>query len=161
MATHAITSTVLISEFAKSIAEKEGFFSDNKTIPSVSKRLKNPGNLRSWRDPQGNPYPVFNGLVEFPSVDIGWMALRAQCKINILKRSLTMSQFFGGKPGVYAGFSSRHGKNSAREYEQFVVAKLSSVFGFDVADRLSAPSGGKMISLSISRLIDDAEGDSR
>ena len=105
----------LIDRLSKAIGRKEDFFS-TKPVPTISQRLNNPGCLPHWKDPSGTPYPEVNGFVEFPEcqnsgcshpdhpAEQGWRALRAQCKINVLKRDLTFLQFFAGKPGLYKGF---------------------------------------------------------
>jgi hypothetical protein len=98
-----LTETELIDRFSKAIARTEGFY-DKKKIPTVAQRCNNPGNLTHWMDRAGRPMPTANGYVQFPSVEDGWRALRAQCKINIIKRKLTFFEFFAGKPGTYGGF---------------------------------------------------------
>lgn len=101
--------STIIETVAQAIGNEEGIY-DRKKVPSIPQRLNNPGCLRSWKAPTGTKnapvaYPTVNGYVEFPTVEIGWEALRTQCKINIVKRGLTFREFFGGKPKVYGGFS--------------------------------------------------------
>lgn len=126
-----MTISELIDAVAQAVGRKEGFF-DKKRMPTVAQRLHNPGNLSHWKDRHGNAFPEVNGYVQFPDLDTGWRALKAQCKINILKRGLTFLEFFQGKPGVYKGFCPRNAdkdpdlrRNEAVEYAQFVLRALA------------------------------------
>jgi len=101
-----VTEQDLIERVARAIAHQEDFFKVSK-LPTVSQRCNNPGNLTHWKDAAGQPYPDANGYVQFPDVHAGWRALKAQCKINVLKRRLTWAEFFRGRPGAYRGFLQR------------------------------------------------------
>lgn len=104
----------LTEAIAQSIATMEGFFKAG----TVAQRNHNPGNLRSW----GN-YPVVGGYVQFPDDNTGWQALYTQVNRNI-DRGLTLQEFFGGKPGVYAGYSPSADANDPRGYAQYVAGQV-------------------------------------
>lgn len=128
-----ITEQLLIATLAEAIATKEDFYVKSKRgIPSVSQRLKNPGCMRSWKAPSGKKLPTVNGLVDFPHVNEGWRALRAQCKINVLRRRLTLRQFFAGKRGVYCGFAPRGLGHDPLAYAEFVQNFLERRLGSTV-----------------------------
>src|SRR6266481_1214960 len=105
----------LTESIAQAIATMEGFFNSG----TIAQRQNNPGNLRSW----GN-YPVVGGYVQFPDADTGWNALYTQVDKNI-GRGLTLQEFFGGKTGVYGGYSptSDNPNNPAGSYEQYVATQ--------------------------------------
>lgn len=94
------------------IAYMEGWYNSGINIP---KSHNNPGDLRKW----GN-YPVVAGYVWFPSPLDGWNALLEQVWLNI-SRGLTLTEFFRGKEGVYAGYDKTN-----PEYAQF-VSKYSGI----------------------------------
>lgn len=104
----------LIDKIAIAISVQEGF----PVQGSLSQRNCNPGNLRSW-----GKTSVVNGYAKFPSPEAGWLALRSQVGKNI-DRGLTLNEFFGGKPGVYAGFSPAADKNRPNEYAGFVANRV-------------------------------------
>lgn len=99
----------LMLHFAWAIAEFEGFF-----IPdSISQRNNNPGNLR--------PIGSSTGFQQFETPELGWERLLHQIRLNV-KRGLTMTEFFLGKPGVYPGYAPL-GDNDPevmKNYIQFV-----------------------------------------
>lgn len=109
-----MTRWEFIEAISLAIATMEGFFKDN----SVSQRQKNPGNLRSW-----GALPVVKGYVLFPDPESGWSALRRQIGKNI-DRGLTLQEFFGGKPGVYGGYSPASDKNNPHGYAQYVAGRV-------------------------------------
>lgn len=113
----------LIDGIAQAIATMEGYFKPN----SLAARNNNPGNLRSW-----GSAPVVSGYAAFQSPEQGWAALRAQIQRNI-DRGLTLREFFGGKPGVYAGYAPSADKNNPEAYAKFVAGRL----GVDVDTPLS------------------------
>ena len=104
----------LVDDLASAIARYEGFY----TAGSLAARNNNPGNLRSW-----GSYPVVNGYVQFPDAATGWAALRAQVTKNI-GRGLNLYEFFGGKPGTYAGYSPSGDNNNPNRYAETVAAWL-------------------------------------
>lgn len=108
------TRSELIHGIAKAIAAMEGFGSPS----SVARRNNNPGNLRKW----GN-VPQEDGFARFPSEAAGWEALRSQISRNV-KRGLTLREFFGGKPGVYAGYAPSADGNHPANYAEFVAHKV-------------------------------------
>lgn len=67
-----MTKEDLIEKIARAIAEMEGFFVTEAqakarkiAYPTLAQRNANPGNIRSWKDAQGRPYPQFRGYVDF------------------------------------------------------------------------------------------------
>lgn len=108
----------LVYKFADAIATMEGFF----TQGSRAQLNNNPGNLRSW-----GHYPLVKGFVAFPAAEDGWKALRTQVQKNF-DRGLTTREFFGGKPGVYAGYAPSADGNYPEKYAKFVAGKC----GIDV-----------------------------
>jgi hypothetical protein len=118
----------LIETLALAIGQEEGFFAQKK-IPTIPQRLNNPGDLRSWKAPNGKPYPVANGFACFPDAETGWAALRTQCRLNVVKRKLTLREFFGGKRAdgrvIYAGFAPAADKNNSYQYASNVLRYLA------------------------------------
>lgn len=70
----------------------------------------NPGNLRTW-----GSLPTQGGFAVFPDIGAGRAALERQVELNI-GRGLTLEQFFGGKPGVYAGYAPGADSNDPARY---------------------------------------------
>lgn len=104
----------LNDQIAQAIATQEGFY-----VPgSLAQRNNNPGNLRSW-----GSNPIVDGYAKFPTLNAGWAALAQQINLNI-GRGLNLYEFFGGKPGVYAGYSPATDKNRPREYAVFVASRI-------------------------------------
>ncbi len=104
----------LIQAIAQAIATMEGFF----TAGSVAQRNNNPGNLRSW-----GSTPTVGGYARFATVEEGWQALYDQIAKN-MGRGLTLQEFFGGKPGVYAGYSPSADANNPAGYAQYVAGRV-------------------------------------
>ena len=103
----------LVTSIANAIASMEGFFSAG----SLAARNNNPGNLRSW-----GSTPVVGGYAQFATLQDGWNALYSQITTNI-NRGLNLQEFFGGKPGVYAGYSPGADKNDPAGYAQYVAGQ--------------------------------------
>jgi hypothetical protein len=106
--------TPLVLGMAQAIAQMEGF----NTPGSIAQRNNNPGNLRSW--PGAG---TASGYAAFGSITDGWNALYSQIETNI-GRSLTMNEFFAGKPGVYAGYSPSADGNQPAQYAAFVASAV-------------------------------------
>ena len=104
--------TYYVELIAVLIAWMEGYFRPDPTIPNTH---NNPGDLRKWKD-----YPVYDGYVWFPTPQEGWNALFRQIELNI-GRNLTLTEFFQGKEGVYAGYDKTN-----PDYAEF-VAKYSGI----------------------------------
>jgi hypothetical protein len=104
----------LINSMAQAIATMEGFFKPN----TIAQRNNNPGNLRSW-----GSNPIRNGYAVFATPEEGWAALRKQIQLNI-NRGLTLSEFFGGKAGVYAGYAPSADSNDPVNYARFVAGRV-------------------------------------
>lgn len=108
----------LVDLMAQAIATMEGFYKPG----SLAARNNNPGNLRSW-----GANPIVNGYAQFPTAEAGWAALKAQIQKNI-DRGLNLTEFFGGKPGVYSGYAPSADKNDPVNYAKFVASRT----GIDV-----------------------------
>jgi hypothetical protein len=110
----------LLYRIALGIAWMEGYWQPNTFQPmnTIAYRNNNPGNIRSW----GN-LPRVQGYVKFPSEQEGWNALFRQIALNV-NRELNMVEFFGGKPGVYAGYAPAADKNRPEQYAAFVARYL-------------------------------------
>lgn len=121
----------LVEDLAQAIARYEGFYDPQ----NIAARNHNPGNLRSW----GN-YPVVNGYVQFPDDATGWAALRRQVSLNV-GRGLNLYEFFGGKPGVYSGYSPAADRNNPTKYADTVAGWL----GISPGVRLSSASSGPAV----------------
>jgi hypothetical protein len=117
----------LIDSISQAIANMEGFYKAG----SIAQRQNNPGNLRSW-----GSYPVENGYVKFPDPATGWGALNRQVSLNI-DRGLTLNEFFGGKPGVYPGYSPATDSNDPRGYAVYVASRT----GIDPSIPLNSLTG--------------------
>ncbi len=104
----------LTDSISQAIATMEGFY----TAGSIAQRNNNPGNLRSW-----GSNPVVDGYAKFPTVADGWAALNQQVNLNI-SRGLSLYEFFGGKPGVYAGYSPSADANNPQAYAVFVAGRV-------------------------------------
>lgn len=118
----------LNSGIADAIARMEGFYS----VGSIAQRNNNPGNLRSGQGQIGSA----GGFAVFPDVASGWAALERQIDLNI-SRGLNLYQFFGGEPGVYAGYAPSSDSNNPTYYADFVA----NVTGIDPNLPLNAASG--------------------
>lgn len=103
-------ASTLTQAIAAAIATQEGFYISG----SIAQRNHNPGNLRSW-----GARPIRNGYAYFDTDEDGWNALYQQIDKNI-GRGLTLEEFFGGKPGVYSGYSPAADKNDPVRYAQNV-----------------------------------------
>lgn len=109
--------TVLEVLLAEAIAHFEGFYKAG----TVADRHHNPGNLRNW-DPS---LPKAQGGYDvFTDDRAGWRALYKQIEKNVQKRQLTLAEFFGGKPGVYAGYAPSF-ENPTENYISYVVTFLA------------------------------------
>lgn len=80
----------------------------------------NPGNLRAGPGQIGTDA---NGFAIFPDLATGRAALDHQIQLNI-DRGLSLEEFFGGKPGVYAGYAPAADKNNPGLYADTVAGWL-------------------------------------
>lgn len=103
-----------VGRLAQAIARFEGYFISG----SIAQRNNNPGNLRSW-----GSLPVRDGYAVFPTAQAGWDALQSQIEMNI-SRGLNLYEFFGGKPGVYAGYAPSADRNDPMNYADTVAGWL-------------------------------------
>lgn len=109
-----MTRDFLVMRISVAISEMEGFNVPN----SRAQRNNNPGNLRSWKG-----VPVEGGYANFPTAAEGWNALRSQVRRNV-GRGLTLYEFFGGKPNVYAGYAPAADNNKPRHYAEYVAKRV-------------------------------------
>lgn len=108
-----LVSEGLVERIAIAISAMEGFPKKG----SRANRQNNPGNLRSW-----GKTPIVEGFANFPTAAEGWSALRRQIWRNV-DRGLTLYEFFGGKPNVYAGYAPDADGNRSRHYAEFVAKR--------------------------------------
>lgn len=118
--------------FAVAIARMEGYMDQDFRLLSGNRavRNRNPGNIRNW----SSRLPKDSGnFTIFPSDADGWAALFRQIGLNI-NRDLTLAEFFGGKPGVYAGYAPSFENNTAN-YVNFVRQFVRDMDGVDFGNR--------------------------
>lgn len=106
-------ANAIVEKIAVAISAMEGFPKKG----SRANRQNNPGNLRSW-----GKTPIVEGFANFPTAAEGWSALRRQIWRNV-DRGLTLYEFFGGKPNVYAGYAPDADGNRSRHYAEFVAKR--------------------------------------
>lgn len=106
-------ANAIVEKIATAISVMEGFPKKG----SRANRQNNPGNLRSW-----GKTPIVEGFANFPTAAEGWSALRRQIWRNV-DRGLTLYEFFGGKPNVYAGYAPDADGNRSRHYAEFVAKR--------------------------------------
>ena len=106
-------ANAIVEKIATAISVMEGF----PKAGSRANRQNNPGNLRSW-----GKTPIVEGFANFPTAAEGWSALRRQIWRNV-DRGLTLYEFFGGKPKVYAGYAPDADGNRSRHYAEFVAKR--------------------------------------
>lgn len=140
------TTKELINAMAHAMAIQEGFYDKpGKFGDPIPRKMHNPGDLRTWLDAAGKPYPEVNGYVDFPACQIvgckhpdhpaqvGWHALRVQVWNCVVKRGLTFLEFFAGKPGIYAGFAPEKDKNDPLGYATKVLERMRVALTLDPA----------------------------
>lgn len=106
-------ANAIVEKIATAISVMEGF----PKAGSRANRQNNPGNLRSW-----GKTPIVEGFANFPTAAEGWSALRRQIWRNV-DRGMTLYEFFGGKPNVYAGYAPDADGNRSRHYAEFVAKR--------------------------------------
>lgn len=92
----------IVQDLAAAITRQEG----------ANPAYNNPGNLRAGPGMVGTSP---NGIAIFPDYATGEAALENQIQLNI-NRGLTLSEFFGGKPGVYPGYAPAADANQPNVY---------------------------------------------
>jgi hypothetical protein len=117
----------LTTDLASSIARFEG-----SCTTAGSCRNNNPGNLRAG---PGSVGLDSRGFAIFPDPATGWAALDHQVDLNI-GRGLSLQEFFGGKPGVYAGYAPAADANNPAGY----AATVGGWLGIDPTVPLSQVS---------------------
>jgi hypothetical protein len=108
-----LEANALVDALSGAIARREGFYVPN----SKAQRNHNPGNIRPWPDCK---LPTAGGMILFPDDAAGFKQLKAQIYKNI-ERGLTLYEFFGGRPGVYAGYAPAADHNDPKSYAEFVA----------------------------------------
>ncbi len=117
-----------VQDFAAAIARFEG------TCPSPDNcRNNNPGNLRAGPRAIGTDS---RGIAVYPDYASGEADLERQISLNV-GRGLNTDQFFGGAPGVYAGYAPAADANDPSGYASTVAGWL----GIDPATPLSSIFG--------------------
>jgi hypothetical protein len=123
---------VRIEELAQAIAAAEGYFAeglhDGRTLPH---RLNNPGALKkpalgaadlpTWKD---------TGIVEFPTTEMGWAALRHQVRLMLT-----------GTSGIYA-----HSDSLSSVGEKYAEGDVN--WGVNVATKLGVPPARTLAELA-------------
>jgi hypothetical protein len=104
----------LVDAIAQAIYQMEG-----NGPNTIATRNNNPGNLRSGPGQIGTN----GGYAVFPDMATGFAALDNQIQLNI-DRGLTLQEFFGGKPGVYAGYAPAADSNQPTTYANFVAGQV-------------------------------------
>lgn len=108
-----------MSDFTASLAAAIQRFEGWKP-GSVSYRNNNPGILRAG---QGQIGTDAGGYAIFPDYQTGFNALEHQIDLNV-SRGLSLDEFFGGKPGIYAGYAPSGDSNDPGKYSQVVAGWL-------------------------------------
>lgn len=104
-----------LDDLAGAITRMEGSCSS----PGVC-RNNNPGNLRAGPGATGVDS---RGIAIFPDFATGQAALLHQEQLNV-DRGLTLSEFFGGKQGVYSGYAPAADANNPNQYTSNVSSWL-------------------------------------
>jgi hypothetical protein len=102
------------------LAQAIGRFEGVNVSGSLAQVNNNPGNLRSGTGQIGTDS---HGFAIFPDMATGYSALDHQIDLNVA-RGLTLDQFFGGLPGVYAGYAPAADSNNPGQYSQTVAGWL-------------------------------------
>jgi hypothetical protein len=135
----------LVSSIAAAITQME----------NANPALNNPGNLT---------VPGTGKLASYPDLATGEAALDNQIQLNI-NRGLNLEQFFGGEPGVYAGYAPAPSAacgggctgNNPSNYANFVAGQI----GADTSTPLSQlQAGASGASTDFSGALADLSGDS-
>ncbi len=149
-----MTQRECVDKIARAIAEYEGFFA-RRTRPTLAQRNANPGNVRSWKDARGRPYPRFRGYVDFVAwasekfpgatheeisrraVEEGWRVLR------VLVSQYLAGKYTGNKtPTLYEMFrvyAPASDGNDPERYARYVASRL----GIPPDQVLSASEDGR------------------
>lgn len=125
----------MVETIAQAIATFEGFFKAG----TLAQRNNNPGNLRSW-----GSAPIRDGYAHFETAEDGWKALYRQIELNI-SRGLSLSEFFGGKAGVYPGYAPAADANDPNGYARFVATRTGLPVDVPIQTALSFGSGAATV----------------
>ena len=93
----------------------------------------NPGNLRAGPGMIGTDS---RGIAIFPDFQTGYAALLNQEQLNV-NRGLTLSEFFGGKSGVYPGYAPAADSNQPNVYTANVASWLGIPSDVPLSDLMS------------------------
>jgi hypothetical protein len=107
-------SGTTLDDLAAAITRFEGACSGSVCVNN------NPGNLRAGPGAIGVDA---RGIAIFPDYATGYSALLHQESLNV-GRGLTLSEFFGGKAGVYPGYAPAADKNNPAGYSATVAGWL-------------------------------------
>ena len=127
-----------LDDLAASITRMEGACSSAGVCTN-----NNPGNLRAGVGQTGTDS---RGFAIFPDYQTGYNALLNQEQLNIDK-GLTLSQFFGGEPGVYAGYAPAADSNQPNVYTSNVASWLGIPSDVPLAD-LQSPGTTDTLNLT-------------
>lgn len=113
----------LIDKISTAISQMEGF-----TISgTLAERNANPGNIRSWKQANGQPYPQYKGYVDFVQWANGDSAKALEEGWRVLKK--LVGQYIDGRyhnppPSFYQMFSTyapASDANHPKQYAEFVA----------------------------------------
>jgi hypothetical protein len=151
----------LLDKLARAIAENEGFFvteaqakARKMRFPTRAQINANPGNLRTWRDAKGRPYPTSGGYVDFVAwaserfpgaareemshraLQEGWRILR------VLAGQYIDGRYTGGKPPtveeMFRTYAPASDGNDPAGYARFVARRLGVQPGQRLIDLVTA-----------------------
>ncbi|GIU74777.1 MAG: hypothetical protein KatS3mg004_1864 [Bryobacteraceae bacterium] len=136
-----MTRAELIERIAQAIAEMEGFYATG-TNPTLAQRNANPGNIRTWRDANGKPYPTYRGYVDFvqwsadrnpgasmdeisrKALEEGWRVLR------VLVGQYLDGRYTQGKPPtleeMFRVYAPAADGNHPANYARFVAGRINA-----------------------------------
>ena len=144
-----MTRNELIDKLARLIAEKEGFYVTEAQAkgckiryPTLAQLNANPGNIRTWKDAHGRPYPASQGYVDFVAwasdrfrgatreslsaraLEEGWRVLR------VLVGKYLEGKYTLGKPPtiteMFQKYAPASDHNDPAGYASFVASKLGA-----------------------------------
>jgi hypothetical protein len=135
--------------FTEDLAAAITRFEGACTSPGVC-RNNNPGNLRAGPGAIGTDS---RGIAIFPDFATGQAAELRQVDLNI-GRGLSLSEFFGGKPGVYPGYAPAGDSNDPGNYARTVAGWLD----IDPSTPLASISGSQGASQGTQSDLPDSGG---
>ncbi len=119
------SNTELAKLISTAMARQEGWYKPT----SEQHKRNNPGNMMDLAYYIETKKQTGTGLFRlrvYPSMDDGWNDLAKLVQSKLLGLKLSLLEFVGGKPNVYAGFAPLgHGANDPKVYSANVAGWLS------------------------------------